>query len=176
MCVYDPPLTRFSSLFISMPICVCKYLYSVLLWRIPLSLHYTRMHAYALSLSLSLSLSRSPSSSPLSLHLYLSPPISLIHLHIGCASVSLDVVIDCTRSAVEENRLFKCLICRSLSCIPPDWLRKGGNLYEKAAEKFTLQDGIALSFPYDGISAKYDANSDSLVVLEVSLAFLVEFS
>ena len=85
--------------------------------------------------------------------------------------MSLDVVINCTRSAVEENRLFKCLICRSLSCIPPDWLRKGGNLYEKAAEKFPLQDGIALSFPYDGISAKYDAASDSLVVLEVGKAF-----
>jgi hypothetical protein len=93
---------------------------------------------------------------------------------LGYASVSLDVVINCTRSAVEENRLFRCLICRSLSCIPPDWLRKGGNLYEKAAEKFTLEDGIALSFPYDGISAKYDANSDSLVVLEVSLAALAE--
>ena len=93
-----------------------------------------------------------------------------ICIYIGYASVSLDVVIDCTRSAVEENRLFKCLICRSLSCIPPDWLRRGGNLYEKAAEKFTLQDGIALSFPYDGISAKYDAASDSLVVLEVGNA------
>lgn len=93
----------------------------------------------------------------------------------GYASVSLDVVVDCTRSAVEENRLFKCLICRSLSCIPPDWLRKGGNLYEKAAEKFPLEDGIALSFPYDGISAKYDSASDSLVVLEVGGCGCVHF-
>ena len=69
---------------------------------------------------------------------------------------------------MEENRLFKCLVCQSLSCIPQEWLRKGGNLYEKAVEKFPLTDGIALSFPYDGVSAKYDGASDSLVVLEVS--------
>lgn len=69
---------------------------------------------------------------------------------------------------MEENRLFRCLICRSLSCIPAEWLKKGGNLYEKAAEMFALEDGIALSFPYDGVSAKYDGASDSLIVLEVS--------
>ena len=115
-------------------------------------------------MSLSLSPPPPPSLSP---HSPLLPSPS-----IGYASVSLDVVVDCTKSAVEENRLFRCLLCRSLSLIPPDWLKKGGDLYEKAAQMFKLEDGLGFSFPYDGVSAKYDGGSDSLIVIEVSLSVL----
>ena len=85
-----------------------------------------------------------------------------VYKSVGCVGVSPETVISATRSAVEETRLFRCLFCRAISCVPPDWLKPGGDLYNKAAEKFDLEDGTPYSFPMDGVSAIYDSGTDSL--------------
>ena len=79
-----------------------------------------------------------------------------------------EVVTGATRCAIEESRLFRCLICSAISCVPPEWLIKGGVLYDKAKNSMELEDGIQLKFPFDGVLATYDATSDSLVPFEVS--------
>ena len=83
--------------------------------------------------------------------------------------MAADSVVASTRAAVAEGRLFRCLICSSLSMVPAEWLTKGGMLYQKAAESsVNMTDGVKLSFPFDGISAKYSSDTDSLTPLEVS--------
>lgn len=87
----------------------------------------------------------------------------------GYVGVSADNVITSTRTAVEQGRLFRCLICSALSMVPPDWLTRGGLLYQKAAESSVkMVDSIKLTFPYEGINASYSSATDSLTVLEVS--------
>lgn len=88
---------------------------------------------------------------------------------IGYVGVAADNVIASTRAAVEEGRLFRCLICSALSLVPAEWLTKGGMLHKKAAESSVqLVDGVKLTFPFDGISAIYSAATDSLTPLDVS--------
>lgn len=88
---------------------------------------------------------------------------------VGYVGVAADSVVASTRAAVAEGRLFRCLICSSLSMVPAEWLTKGGMLYQKAAESsVNMTDGVKLSFPFDGISAKYSSATDSLTPLEVS--------
>jgi deubiquitinating protein VCIP135 len=79
-------------------------------------------------------------------------------------------VIASTRAAVQDGRLFRCLICSALSMVPAEWLTKGGMLYQKAAESSSVKlvDALSLTFPFDGISAQYSATTDSLTPLEVS--------
>lgn len=78
-------------------------------------------------------------------------------------------VIASTREAVEDGRLFRCLICSALSMVPAEWLSKGGMLYQKAAESSVkMVDELKLTFPFDGISASYSKATDSLIPLEVS--------
>lgn len=87
----------------------------------------------------------------------------------GYVGMGSDVIISTTRAAIEEGRLFRCLICSTVSIVPADWLSKGGMLYKKAAESpVGLVDGVTLSFPFDGITACYNGAKDSLVLLEVS--------
>lgn len=86
----------------------------------------------------------------------------------GFVSSSADILTGYTHCAVQENRLFRCLICSALSCVPPDWLCRGGLLYSKATEQFPLEDKLSYSFPFDGVVASYDAEMDKLVPVEVS--------
>ncbi len=81
--------------------------------------------------------------------------------------VATETTIYTTSSAVEEGRLFRCLICSAISVVPLDWLRPHGLLHNKAAREDKLQDGNTLSFPYDGITAKYDGGTDTLVPVNV---------
>ncbi len=83
-------------------------------------------------------------------------------------------MIASTRAAVEEGRLFRCLICSALSLVPAEWLTKGGMLYQKAAESSVqLVDGVKLTFPFDGINASYSAATDSLTPLDVSCFYCI---
>ena len=41
-----------------------------------------------------------------------------VYKSFGCVGVSLDTVTMATRCAVEEERLFKCLLCSGISIIP----------------------------------------------------------
>ena len=86
----------------------------------------------------------------------------------GCVGVSGRLVTQATSSAVAGERLFRCLLCQALSCVPPEWLKEGGLLHSKAQDNLSLEDGMTLSFPFDGVTASYDAASDSLHPLEVS--------
>ena len=91
-----------------------------------------------------------------------------VYKSAGYVGVAPEVVTMTTRNAVEEYRLYRCLVCSAISCVPPDWLTKGGPLYKKAAETFDMEDGMQYSFPYDGIIATYVASSDKLVPYSVS--------
>ena len=82
--------------------------------------------------------------------------------------MAADTVIATTRNAVEEKRLFRCLICSALSIVPAEWLKKGGMLYQKAVDTVNLVNSVKVTFPFEGISATYNAETDSLVPLEVS--------
>ena len=92
------------------------------------------------------------------------PPLSLP----GLVGVSSDMTILTTRVAVEDGRLFRCLICSSLTIVPPDWLRPQGQLYEKAGMDCQLADGVEVLFPFDKVKmARYDGKRDRLVPLNV---------
>lgn len=83
--------------------------------------------------------------------------------------MATESVIATAQESVEEGRLFRCLICSALCNVPGEWLVKGGMLHQKATESNVgLVEGIKLSFPFDGITASYDAASDRLVPVEVS--------
>lgn len=88
----------------------------------------------------------------------------------GYSGVSHEIVTDATKSAVEESRLFRCLICSAVTCVPPHWLRPGGQLYDKALDRYDLEDGMMYKFPIDGVVAKYDGTSDSFIPSQVSWA------
>ncbi len=85
----------------------------------------------------------------------------------GCVGVSADILIGSTYLAVGESRLFRCLICSGLTCVPVEWLVEGGMLYNKALEHLSLEDKETYNFPFDGITAKYDEEKDRLVPVEV---------
>ncbi len=91
-----------------------------------------------------------------------------VYKSAGYVSVSPEVVTAATRNAVEECRLYRCLVCSAASCVPPDWLSKGGPLYDKAAQLYDLEDGMQYNFPLDGIMATYVMETDRLVPFAVS--------
>ena len=91
-----------------------------------------------------------------------------VYKSAGCVGVLPETVTAATKSAIEESRLYRCLICSAISCVPAEWLKRGGQLYTKAAERFDLEDGMQCSFPLDGISATYIAAMDSFVPFTVS--------
>jgi deubiquitinating protein VCIP135 len=86
---------------------------------------------------------------------------------VGCVGVSLDTVTMETKMAVEENRLFRCLVCNGISIVPEDWLCKDGTLYAIADNEYSLQDGQNYSFPRYGITAEYKSDKDILIATEV---------
>lgn len=81
--------------------------------------------------------------------------------------VSADILISSTHLAVGESRLFRCLICSGLTCVPGEWLVEGGMLYNKAADNLSLEDKETYNFPFDGVTAKYDEEKNQLVPVEV---------
>lgn len=93
----------------------------------------------------------------------------LTTMFTGYVGVAADSVIASTRGAVEEGRLFRCLLCSALSMVPAEWLTKGGMLYQRAAESSVkMVDAVKLQFPFDGISAIYSSETDSLKPCQVS--------
>jgi len=80
--------------------------------------------------------------------------------------VATETVIHTTCSAVEESRLFRCLVCGTVAILPPETIRPHGLLYQQAGSK--LQQGHTLSFLLEGVKAHYDDEVDRLVPTEVS--------
>ena len=88
----------------------------------------------------------------------------------GYVGVKSEHVVETTKSAVREKRLFRCLICNSLVCIPSQWLERGGELYVKATSSLSLEEGLVYKFPMDGVTASYSAKEDRLLPIDVSLS------
>ncbi|XP_062504315.1 deubiquitinating protein VCPIP1-like [Corticium candelabrum] len=86
----------------------------------------------------------------------------------GVAHLQLDDVIQITKSAVDEKRLFRCIDCSSLTeisdCVD-EMLLPGGELYEIARDRFgELDHNMELSFPMHHVAARYDKPKDRLLV------------
>ena len=78
----------------------------------------------------------------------------------GYLGVKPELVIETAKIAVYDNRLFRCLICNSITCVPHQWLEEGGQLYSKATTSYKLEDGSMYEFPMDGVVASYDATAN----------------
>lgn len=90
----------------------------------------------------------------------------------GYVGVKPEVVVDTARAAVKDSRLFRCLICNFITCVPSQWLEKGGQLYMKAANTFDLADEMVYQFPLDGVIASYNAKCDRLCPKEVRAPYV----
>eukprot|EP00731_Ephydatia_muelleri_P024943 Em0017g26a len=71
----------------------------------------------------------------------------------GYVGIKPDVEAQAAYSAVQEGRLFRCLLCSAVCYITPEWLLPGGQLYLKATSRYSLEDGLVYNFPLDGITA-----------------------
>ena len=84
----------------------------------------------------------------------------------GFIQLELDYAIQSTKAAVDEGRLYRCIVCRQLaeSVEPSDeLLLPGGHLYETAKARFgRLIDGQEYVFPFHGIKARYSGTGDVL--------------
>eukprot|EP00731_Ephydatia_muelleri_P024945 Em0017g28a len=86
----------------------------------------------------------------------------------GYVGIKPDVEAQAAYSAVQEGRLFRCLLCSAVCYITPEWLLPGGQLYLKATSRYSLEDGLVYNFPLDGITAKYDLAKDALMPTAMS--------
>ncbi|KAJ9583910.1 hypothetical protein L9F63_021742, partial [Diploptera punctata] len=78
-------------------------------------------------------------------------------------------LIDATRRAGQEHRLFRCTVCLALIMSPilPEWLRPGNNgiIYNIAKKKFgTLYDKCRYVFKDFNLSCYYESKKDILIM------------
>ncbi|KAG8570715.1 hypothetical protein GDO81_011384 [Engystomops pustulosus] len=84
----------------------------------------------------------------------------------GVIGIQPEEVTSAAKKAVQENRLYKCLICGALSdlVVSPEWLSPGGKLYNLAKSTHgQLKPDKNYSFPLNNIVCSYDAVNDILV-------------
>ena len=65
-----------------------------------------------------------------------------VYKSAGYVGVSAETITVATKNAVAEGRLFRCLICSAVSCVPPDWLQRGGLLYERANDRYAVPGDV----------------------------------
>lgn len=84
----------------------------------------------------------------------------------GIVGAKPQVVIQATQQAVQEKRLYRCLLCDGIceqQC-SHDWFVKGGSLYKIAlASHGPLQPNKRYCFSHRGIVCRYDQEKDELV-------------
>ena len=85
----------------------------------------------------------------------------------GYVGIKPDLVVETAKSAIEQERLFRCLICNLITCVPCQWLEKGGVLHLKASSSLQLVDQTIYEFPGEGVIAAYSASTDSFHPREV---------
>ena len=85
----------------------------------------------------------------------------------GYAAIKPGIVVEMTKAAVVDERLFRCLICNLITCVPVQWLEKGGLLYGQATSSHQLADKMVYQFPREGVIATYSATTESFVPSEV---------
>ena len=93
-----------------------------------------------------------------------------VYRRSGYVGVKPELVVETAKTAIDDDRLFRCLICNNITCIPSPWLERGGQLYTKATSTYDLADGMMYEFPMDGVIASYCAKSDRLCPKEVGLS------
>ena len=86
----------------------------------------------------------------------------------GYVGIKPEVETKTASGAISESRLYRCLVCGGVCCVPPEWLVPGGQLYMKATSRYSPEDGLSYNFPLDGITAKYDEDRDAFIPVEVS--------
>ncbi|XP_035209303.1 deubiquitinating protein VCIP135-like, partial [Stegodyphus dumicola] len=84
----------------------------------------------------------------------------------GIIGPKTEVVIEKTKLAVQEGRLYRCLFCKAL-CelrLEQSWLTPGGALYNIIFYTYKkMNPDTEYEFPLHGISCKYDPVKDELV-------------
>ena len=85
----------------------------------------------------------------------------------GYVGINQELVVETAKSAVDQERLFRCLICNLITCVPYQWLEKGGLLYQHASSTHQLGDQMVYQFPREGVIATYSAATDSFCPKEV---------
>ncbi|XP_023229594.1 deubiquitinating protein VCIP135-like [Centruroides sculpturatus] len=84
----------------------------------------------------------------------------------GIVGAKPQVVIQATQQAVQEKRLYRCLLCDGIceqQC-SHDWFVKGGSLYKIALSSHgPLQPNKRYCFSHRGIVCRYDQEKDELV-------------
>ncbi|XP_041365436.1 deubiquitinating protein VCPIP1-like isoform X2 [Gigantopelta aegis] len=85
----------------------------------------------------------------------------------GFVGAKLDMVIKATQSAVQENRLYRCLLCDAIIeyQLPAEWFLHGGDLYNLAIQVHgELMVNKRYSFPDKGAVCMYDKSRDELIL------------
>lgn len=98
--------------------------------------------------------------------------VSSVNQHVyrsaGYVGVSPEMVTVATQLAVENGRIWQCLMCAAITMVPDDWVVPDGLLYSIAAGEYDLKDNEKYTFPRYGITAVYDSGKDVLVPYDVS--------
>ncbi|XP_046335736.1 deubiquitinating protein VCPIP1-like [Haliotis rufescens] len=85
----------------------------------------------------------------------------------GIVGVKSDTVVLATQKAIQERRLYRCLMCDAITeySIPTEWFQRGGSLYNLALQRYgELRHDAKYSFPMQGAVCSYDKNIDQLIL------------
>ena len=85
----------------------------------------------------------------------------------GYVGIKPQFVVETAKMAIDQERLFRCLICNLITCVPFQWLEKGGLLHGKATSAHQLVDKMVYEFPMEGVIATYSTSTDTFVPKEV---------
>lgn len=95
------------------------------------------------------------------------------NVYRSCGYITLPrVVIEATKEALNEQCLWRCLLCNGVTLLSPSWFRVGGELYNIAKDEYdTLMDGHGYLFPACHVMANYRAETDSFVPSQVTCKY-----
>uniref|UniRef100_T1J3E2 Uncharacterized protein n=1 Tax=Strigamia maritima TaxID=126957 RepID=T1J3E2_STRMM len=89
-----------------------------------------------------------------------------VYKRSGLVGVLPKEVLATTQKAVDESRLYRCLLCDGV-CehnLVPEWFFNGGALYDLAVQNHgRLRDDKLYSFPVQGVTCTYDSKRDELI-------------
>ena len=79
------------------------------------------------------------------------------HIYRKAGYVSLHPldIAAATKDGLRQNRIRRCLFCKALSSVTPEWFQQDGFLYNLAADKYSLVPGNEYYFPMYRIKARY---------------------
>lgn len=78
------------------------------------------------------------------------------HIYRRAGYVSLHPldIAAATKDGLQQNRIRRCLYCKSLSSVTPEWFQRDGMLYGITADKYSLVPGNEYYFPMYKIKAR----------------------